>query len=380
MQREQSMNKLHRILVVDGSRVVRATLAKHLKDDFDIREESNGEAAWHTLVLDASIVAVISGAHTAKLEAHELVRRIRSNPLRRLRELPFLLIVSDIDKHDERERDSACGVSCFITKTMKKREIVEHLQVLLAPCATASSTRSATSVTHAAAPAQLLSCDEIEARTTQALGCDEQRREGVCALMFGIDKRDELTAQFGEELAEEIDARFAGLLLAKIGPHDAIARQSGERMLIVSRGVDLAHCAHFARRVCDSLAAGLIAIRGQPVKLTASAGVVSAGEDSIGDSGSLLTLAGQRLEQARNCGGNIVISTDDKPDDSLPLANLLAALNARGRKAILPQIGALGLQILPLLKMMDHELSLGLPLPEIKRRLQLRARLENDAI
>lgn len=378
------MNKLRRILVVDGSRVVRATLAKHLKDDFDIREETNGELAWHTLVLDASIVAVISGAHTAKLEAHELVRQIRANPLRRLRELPFLVIVSDIDKHGERERDSACGVSGFITKTMKKSEIVEHLHALLALRTTSPSSGPAASAAHASPPVQLLSCHEIEARTAQALASDEQRRDGVCALMFGIDKRDELTAQFGEELAEEIGARFAGLLLAKIGPCDSIGRQSGERMLIVSRGVDLAHCARFAGRVCGSLASGLIAVRGQPVKLTASAGVASAVEDGIGDSDELLALASQRLEQAQRCGGNNVV-TADPPDcapqrTDLQLASLLEALNARGRKAILSQIGALGLQILPLLKMMDHELALGLPLSEIKRQLQLRARLESDAI
>lgn len=37
------MQKSRRILVVDSSRVVRATLAKHLKEDFIIREETNDE-------------------------------------------------------------------------------------------------------------------------------------------------------------------------------------------------------------------------------------------------------------------------------------------------------------------------------------------------
>ena len=40
------------ILIVDDSRVVRVKLIHHLKDHYDVREESDGEAAWQTLVVD----------------------------------------------------------------------------------------------------------------------------------------------------------------------------------------------------------------------------------------------------------------------------------------------------------------------------------------
>jgi hypothetical protein len=42
------------------------------------------------------------------------------------------------------------------------------------------------------------------------------------------------------------------------------------------------------------------------------------------------------------------------------------------------QIGTLGLQVLPLIAMMNKELSLGLQMPEIKKQLQLRANNENS--
>lgn len=127
------MEKLRRILVVDGSRVVRATLTKHLQDEFEIREESNGESAWQTLVLDSSIAVVISSVHTPKLEAQGLLQRLRSSSLRRLNELPFLLIASDTDQRIQEEAARQLGISGFIKKTMRKAEILERLQVILNP-------------------------------------------------------------------------------------------------------------------------------------------------------------------------------------------------------------------------------------------------------
>ena len=64
---------LRRVLVVDHSRVVRSALAKHLREHFEVREEADGESAWQTLVLDSSIVAVVSGAQLPRLNGYDLL-------------------------------------------------------------------------------------------------------------------------------------------------------------------------------------------------------------------------------------------------------------------------------------------------------------------
>lgn len=176
------MEKLRRILVVDGSRVVRATLTKHLQDEFEIREESNGESAWQTLVLDSSIAVVISSVHTPKLEAQGLLQRLRSSSLRRLNELPFLLIASDTDQRIQEEAARQLGISGFIKKTMRKAEILERLQVILNPCSTnvcqglpvVREVKLASLVAPSSRTATLLSRDEIGLRITQALSCNPE--------------------------------------------------------------------------------------------------------------------------------------------------------------------------------------------------------------
>jgi hypothetical protein len=57
---------------------------------------------------------------------------------------------------------------------------------------------------------------------------------------------------------------------------------------------------------------------------------------------------------------------------------MLTSLGGHDEKTMAAQIGTLGLQVLPLIAMMNKELSLGLQMPEIKKQLQLRANNENS--
>ena len=125
------MADLPRILVVDDSRMVRMTLIKHLKGQYEVREECDGEAAWQTLVLDQSLHAVISDLQMPKLDGYGLLENLRSSKLRRLQEMPFIL-VSGEETEEERERARSLGVSDFVTKGAGSSEILARLNNLLA--------------------------------------------------------------------------------------------------------------------------------------------------------------------------------------------------------------------------------------------------------
>ena len=191
------MDGTAKLLVVDGSRVVRATLKKRLSNHYTVVEESDGESAWQTLMLDDGIVAVISGAHPPRLEAFDLLARLRSSSKRRLHRLPFLLIVSDVEHHENRNRDLAAGVADFITKTMKEDAILEIL------ARTIDRTPSAKRVLSSEAFAQKL--ERYDSRTP------------FSTLVFAVDGRDELLDRFGEQVPARIEARlgdgFAGPVL-----------------------------------------------------------------------------------------------------------------------------------------------------------------------
>lgn len=125
------MSGLPRILVVDDSRIVRVSLVNQLKGHYEIREEADGEAAWQVLVLDHDLQAVISDLQMPKLDGFGLLERVRSSKLRRLQQIPFIM-VSGEETEEERQKAKALGVSDFLTKGSGTTEVLTRLDHLLA--------------------------------------------------------------------------------------------------------------------------------------------------------------------------------------------------------------------------------------------------------
>lgn len=110
------MTKLEKVLVVDASRVARASLARSLRTSYEVYEESNAESAWQSLVLDSSIVAVVSGVPITTLDGAGLIERIRGSKLSRLNQMPFFLLVSENIPETLRVYAVDIGVSGFVPK------------------------------------------------------------------------------------------------------------------------------------------------------------------------------------------------------------------------------------------------------------------------
>ncbi len=383
---EVSTERLPRILVLDGSRVVRATLAKRLSGHFEIVEEDDGESAWQRLMLDGQLAAIISGINPPRLIARDLLARLRRSAMQRLKIIPFILIVSDLENPVEPHAHDLQAVTGFITKSMSKEAMVAQLHQLLGlarmPQLADPVVRKREQHAASASAGALLESRDVQALlATLPISAEDK----ACLLVLGIDRLDELAARFGEDVQEVLIERIARLLAAKLDPHDRLGRCGQDRLVIVSQGADLRQAARFAKRVCASLASGQIAIQGQKLKLTVSVGIAGRPEDKVASGEKLLMLAQQRLEQAMVCGGNTVC-TELRPDCPLHcqdagLLKLLKILRSdeEAKESNLPeQIGTLGMQVLPLLQKIDEELSLGLPLAEIRKRLQLRAQAEKS--
>lgn len=404
------MSDLPRILIVDNSRVVRASLAKNLQGRFEVREEADGEAAWQTLVLDSSIAAVIAGAHLHKLDGYGLVERLRESRLHRLKDMPFLLIVSDAESEEGKARAKARGVSDFITKLLARDEIMARLARLLDQPAGAAGDGdfAAGDIDGGAAlkrvgklnetpggcacdpnehlPAieaqlHLLSGSEIEGRIARALAAAGDGAP-VSVLALGIDNYEALVGSFGEDSARQIGLCFAKLLTGKIGLRDSIGLYRPDCCVIVSREANLGRCYTFAGRVCRSMATAQIKMHGQPVDMAVCAGAASAPEDGALSGTELLALAVGRMEATRcACNGVEVPAAPGKAAQAateIPDLRSLASLVANQPELLEPQLGTIGLRLLPLFNMLEREFRFGLPLLEMASRLAERARQEKE--
>jgi CheY-like chemotaxis protein len=124
---DSEARELRRVLIVDPSKVVRSALARHLREHFDVREEADGESAWQSLVLDPTIIAVVSATQLPRLNGLDLLARIRVSKLRRICDIPFLLLVSGSESIEDRLRAQETGVTDFLTRGMSREEILERI-------------------------------------------------------------------------------------------------------------------------------------------------------------------------------------------------------------------------------------------------------------
>ncbi len=425
------MTVKRKVLVADASKVVRASLSKQLAEHFEVREEASGESAWQTLVLDSAIVGVVSGVSLTKLDGLDLLERIRESKLSRLKSLPFFLVVSNSFGESERMHARARGVTDFVAKDSSNASLdgVTAMLLGLAPevleAADAAvpvafpvlvaaaeiqpddlATRTDVGVSDvlgtlggmaglepsgfdAAGPidedlghdSPVYAQDSLEAALAKMLpGALEGR--GVGVLAFGLDNYRELIAQHGEELVARTVEKFSFMVARKIRPEDVISQLPGGRIVIVAPATTTAICSGFANRICKAMATAQIAVRGQRIDLTVSAGVAVIPEDGVSLSGqALLNLADARLDDAQRAGGNRVVAKVNARGSGVgsceafvpQLKELLASVDPA---VLRPCLGTVGLQLIPLLKEIESSFRLGLPIDDLKRRLWDKARAE----
>ena len=369
------MADLPRVLIVDDSRVVRISLIHHLKGQYDVREESDGEAAWQTLVVDHSIKAVISDLQMPKLNGYELLERVRTSKLRRLQQLPFIL-VSGEETEEERARARAMGVSDFVTKGAGTTEVLTRLNNLLA-LMNAQQNLDADRERLVEDPVSgLYTRKYLELQVAQALSHASRQASDVSVMVLGFDGFEALGERFGTGVADEVANRFAKMLAGKMRQEDSLGHFGKGQYAIVSPGTAPAFCATFAERIREAVELARLTVQGKTVALTVSLGLASVPTDPALSAGNLLDLAGERMRQAMLAGGNRTESGGASPATRpISVHHALELLAANRPGPLMPHLASLAERLLPLWQLINQELGLALPLAEVERRLSERKTL-----
>lgn len=366
--------ELPRILVVDDSRVVRVSLIQHLKGAYEIREEGDGEAAWHTLVLDHSIRAVISDLQMPKLNGYGLLEKLRTSKLRRLQQMPFVL-VSGEETEEERQKALAKGVSDFVTKGAGGAEVLARVNNLLALSSAQEHLDAGREQVLRDPVTGLFSRKYLELHAAQALSQSARQGVDTSTMVLGFDGFEALCERLGTAVAAEVCNRFAKMLAGKIRQEDSLGHFGVGQFAVISPGTAASFCATFAERVREAVEVARLSVHGETVALTVSIGLASAPLDAVGSASALLDLAGQRMQEAMQRGGNRTISggvvAGTRP---ISINHALELLVAGRPEPVRPHIEALARQLLPLLSLISQELGLALPTAEIERRLSERNR------
>lgn len=384
MHIERSMDnpdKQPRILVVDESRMARATFIKLIRDHYGFREEVTGESGWQALVLDHSIQLVICPLSMPTLDGDDLLVRVRASRLARIREIPVLMIAGDNDEANERAME--LGASDFISRGIGATELLARIASLLQLAQAQSDLREHPERGDAQHPDTGLPTRQyIEAQAAQAISHATRHDSPVSVLIMGFDRFEALREMHGDEVGKQLLKRFATILTQTVRKEDSLGHCSGSELAVVSPGTPYPACEAFANRLREAFAVANVAVHGRRLDLSVSIGVANVPVDRVSSAAALLKLAAERLQAAQRAGGNRVLACVDTPLTKVPVPRLSHAIDlirTGHASAVIPHLVCLGNEILPFLELLEGELKLGLPLADIRRRLLDREHEVQDA-
>ena len=360
---------LPRVLIVDESRMVRAMIIRHIRDHYEFREESDGEAAWQVLVLDQSIKVVICSLSLPVLDGDGLLVRVRSSRLSRLNQVPMLMISGDDDLALARAKSH--GATDFVSRTTSGAELLARIDSAVKLADAQNQLKESREQSVQNPETGLFTRKYIELQAAQAMSHAMRHGSEVSAMVVGFDNIGALREEHGIDVVKHLQDRFVAILTNKIRKEDSLGHYAGSQLVIISPGTTGVVCESFGNRLREAIRAANISVHGQRLSLSVSVGVANSPVDSVVSAGALIELAGTRLKEAQQAGGNRVISCDSNgvevPVAAPRIDQALELIKAGNVRDVVPHLGALAGQVLPLLRLLDQTFDLKLPLVEIEQ-------------
>jgi diguanylate cyclase (GGDEF)-like protein len=364
-----------RVLIVDDSRMVRASIIKQIREAYDVREEGDGEAGWETLLLDPTIQVVISDLSMPKLDGYQLLARIRGSKIGRIHDMPVIMISGDEDD-SARARAKELGATDFTTKGTGTVELLARLDAAIK----AAQTKSELDESRAALAEQkpidpkygLVTPQYLHMHGGQLLAQVRRYLGELSVMLIEVDRFDELGAKYGDQVASLIIRKLAKILGTKVRKEDTVAQLAECRFCVVTPSINIDSCNSFAMRLRTAIEGIALGYRGELIRISLTIGIANSRNDNAESIEDLISLAESRIRQGQAAGGNRVVGVTGEVDRhveepmSLERANEL--VQARSFAELKPHVAAFTQRLLPVLEFIEAEYELGMPLEALAQR------------
>ena len=377
---DQSDQTLPRVLIIDDSRMVRASIIRHVRDRFEVREEADGEAGWQTLMVDPTIQAVITDIGMPRLDGYGLLERIRKSRISRINTLPVVVISGD-DEPDVRVKAKSAGATDFISKSIGNVELLARLEALTQLARTQrdlEESRAALATASATDPASGLATPSyLHHHAAQELSLAQRRHGDLSVMVIEIDQFDNLIARYGAHVAQLVNRKLSKILATKLRQEDTVAELAPARFVIVSPATNMDGACAFAMRLRTAIDHIVMTYREERIRIQITIGLAAAEPGRTQTVSHLIGVAMQRIAVGRAEGGNRVMGAKGEvtPEmasvpvrapvsiDQYLLQLRTAGLDPGLRKQLPDAIRTL----LPLLELIESEFRSGLPLASLAR-------------
>lgn len=383
---EQAKEVRPKVLIVDDSRMVRASIVRNLKDRFLVREETDGEAGWEALVIDPEIQIVITDIGMPRLDGYGLLERIRGSRLTRVHDLPVVVISGEEDD-ESREKAYKLGANDFITKGIGATELVARLESLSRLVQTSrelEESRAALAAQSPVDPATGLATEAYLAWHAEQELALAKRHGGevrdklseISAMVIEIDHYEQLMEWHGPHVAQLVTRKLSKILATKVRKEDTVAQLAPDQFAVLSPSTDLVGCCAFALRLQRAIEKVVMTYRDERIRISVTAGVACSAVDGMQTVSHLIGMAVQRAQQGREAGGNKVVADQGEVGrdfvekvfrQAVSIDHALFQLKAGAADEVGERMPDVVATLLPLLELVESRLNCGIPLEALRK-------------
>lgn len=366
-----------RILIIDDSRMVRASIIKHIRGRYEFREEADGDSGWQTLLLDPSIQLVISDLSMPKLDGFGLLERIRKSKISRIHDIPVVIISGD-ENDDAHSKAKDMGATDFISKGIGTVELLARIDALMKLARTSRElheSRAALSMQSPIDPKYgLVTPEYLKLQGAQVLALARRNYSEINVMAVEIDRYAAIVEGHSQAVANLIIRKLAKILSNGVRKEDSVAHLGDAQFCVVSPSTSLEACSAFALRLVAAIENAAMKYRGELIRISLTIGIANSHADQCFTMSQLIGLAVQRVEQGHSEGGNCVMATGGTIKEAIPLAEVfsieraLLLLQAQSMSEVKPHLAGITRRLLPLLKVMEDEFKCGIPLGALADR------------
>lgn len=374
---EQENQPLPKVLIVDDSRMVRASLVKLIRGRFEFREEADGEAGWQALLVDPTIELVLTDIGMPQLDGYGLLERIRGSRVARVREMPVIVISGDEDD-SARERARKLGANDFITKGIGAAELVARLDSLTRLAQTQRELEESRAALAKQSPVDpstgLATPSYLTWRGEQELALAKRRQGHLSVLVIEVDHYDQLVVKYGDHVAQLVTRKLSGILGTKVRTEDTVTQFGASQFACLSPGTDHGGCCAFALRMQKNIEKLVMTYREDRIRISVTIGIASTVTDGLRSVTDLIGVATQRLEAGKASGGNRVVGDQGEVTQEavdalvrkvVSIDQALAQLRGGDPAEVDANLAAVVSTLMPLLQLIEARTGFGIPLERL---------------
>lgn len=308
------------ILIVEDSPTTMAVITGHLSDYVDIIGAQNGEDAWELIQNDKNIELVLTDIVMPGISGHQLLVKIRKSDDPRIFNLPVFMMTTGDDVTDK-HLAFLNGANDFLIKPVDPIELQARVNVhhnLAMTIKELEESRTALKLQATTDPlTKLQNRRAFFESGDNAVFTAQRYKSDLSLILLDIDFFKKVNDKYGHHAGDVVLVRVAQLLKSMVRHIDMAARIGGEEFCLMLPGTNRLGAAVLAERIRKSIMEDVIKVENEELKITISAGLVTAASENYEKFDDLLKIADNRLYLAKESGRNkICISDDGKSDFS----------------------------------------------------------------